>query len=204
MIEIIDCEQNSEEWLKVRLGLPTASVFSSILAKGEGKMQKSLLYKLAAEIITGAPIESYYSKDMERGHAMEEEARDYYALIFNVEPQRVGFVRNGKKGCSPDSFIGESKILEIKTQRGDLLIETLFKNEFPSEHRAQTQGGLWVCERDKVDICVYWPGMPPFIKEAGRDEGYIRTLSDEVDRFNDELAATVERVRRLGIKDKAA
>ncbi len=203
MIEIHNVEQTSPEWFALRCGLPTASMFSAILAKGEGKTRRSYLYKLAAEIITGEPTEPYTNQWLERGQRMEEEARDYYAFFNDVEPARVGFVRNGKKGCSPDSFIGENKILEIKTQRGDLLIETLFKNEFPSEHRAQTQGGLWVCERDKVDICVYWPGMPPFIKEAGRDEGYIRTLSDEVDRFNDELAATVDRIRAYGQKEAA-
>ena len=88
--------------------------------------------------------------------------------------------------------------LEIKTQRGDLLIETLFKDEIPSEHLAQIQGQLWVSERAWCDIIVYWPGMPPLIKRARRDENYIRTLATAVDQFNSELEQIVEKVRSYG------
>ncbi len=35
MLEIVDCEQNSPEWVEARLGLPTASEFASIVADWE-------------------------------------------------------------------------------------------------------------------------------------------------------------------------
>ncbi len=38
-----DIKQNSEEWLKIRCGIPTASAFSKILAKGEGKVRRTYL-----------------------------------------------------------------------------------------------------------------------------------------------------------------
>ena len=161
-----------------------------MLAKGEGKTRKSYLNRLAAEIITGMPGETFKRPELDRGHEMEGEARDFYALIMNAEPKRVGFVRNGKKGSSPDSFIGENGLLEIKTQRGDLLIETIDKGIFPPEHVAQVQGQLWVTEREYCDLIVYWPNMPPFIKRAYRDSFYISKLSQAIDQFNDELAAT--------------
>jgi hypothetical protein len=37
------------------------------------------------------------------------------------------------------------------------------------------------------------------IKRAHRDEAYISTLSDEVDRFNHELEAVVEKLRPYGV-----
>jgi hypothetical protein len=43
---------------------------------------------------------------MERGQAMEEEARELYAFDHDAEPQLVGFIRNGPKGCSPRRLIG--------------------------------------------------------------------------------------------------
>lgn len=206
-IEIFDVPQNSPEWRQARLGIATASEFSSIMASGRGgaesKTRRKYLLRLAAEIISGAPIETFYSPDMARGHLMEDEARNLYAFMHDVEPQRVGFVRNGPKGCSPDAFIGDKGILEIKTQRGDLLLETLLKNEFPPEHRAQCQGALWVCERDYIDICVYWPNLPLFVKRAYRDDVFIAALSCAVDEFNEELAETVERVRRYGMLEAA-
>lgn len=195
-----DVEQGTETWRKLRCGLATASMFSAILAKGEGKTRRSYMCRLASEIITGEPAETYKSADMERGNQMEAEARDFYAFSTDVELRRVGFITNGPKGCSPDSLIGSNKMLEIKTQRGDLLIETLLKNEFPSEHRAQCQGNLWVAEREEIDIAIFWPKMPMFVKTATRDDVYIRTLSDAVDKFNDELQETVARIRRFGME----
>lgn len=199
MLEIYnDIEQGTEQWRKIRCGLPTASMFKAILAKGEGKTRKSYLHRLAAEIVTGEPMESFSSGAMDRGRQMEEEARNFYSFLSDADTQLVGFVRNGKKGASPDSFVGSDGLLEIKTQRGDLLVETLFKGGFPSEHIAQVQGQLWVSERSWCDLIVYWPGMPPFIKRANRDDAYIKTLSAAVDQFNEELAAIVEKIKSYG------
>lgn len=204
MMQVIECDQGSDEWFKARLGVPSASNFSAILAKGEGKTRKSYMLRLAAEIITGEPGETFTSQAMERGKVMEDEARDLYAFIHDAPLQRVGFVRNGNVGASPDSLIGTDGGLEIKTQRGDLLIETLFKGDVPSEHKAQVQGNLWVCEREWWDFVGYWPKMPLFVKRAVRDEPYIANLASEVDRFNDELQAIVARLRAYGPEGIAA
>lgn len=197
-IEIIDCEQGSPEWHQVRLGIPTASMFSAVLAKGEGKTRRAYMNKLAAEIITGEIGEIYTNQVMERGKAMEAEARSFYAFMTDAEPRLIGFVKNQWVGWSPDSFIGETGALEIKTQRADLLIDTILKDEFPPEHRAQCQGGLWVGEREWIDLCVYWPKMPTFVKRAYRDEAYIKTLASELMRFQSELDELVARIRRYG------
>ena len=198
-IEIFDCEQNSEEWIRARMGLPTASMFATIMAKGksggDSLTRKTYLYKLAGELITGEPMENYTNAYMERGHTMEAEARDYYALLHDVEPGRVGFIVNGRKGCSPDSLIGDTGMLEIKTKAPHLLIEALIKNEFPPEHKAQCQGALWVAEREWLDLVVYFTKMPAFIRRVYRDEAYIANLSEAVDAFDAELHELVEQVR---------
>ena len=197
-VEIIECEQGSDEWFKIRLGLPTASNFSALLAKGEGKTRRAYMHRLAAEIITGEPGESFTSMAIERGKAMEAEAREFYSFMTDTAPTAVGFIRNGPVGWSPDSLIGDKGALEIKTQRADLLIDTILKDEFPPEHNAQCQGGLWVGEREWIDLCVYWPKMPPFVKRAYRDEPFIKNLSIEVDRFRNELDGLVARIKRYG------
>ncbi|WP_411755886.1 lambda exonuclease family protein [Sinorhizobium meliloti] len=198
-MEVFNYEQGTEEWFLARAGLPTASMFSTVMASGRGggesKTRAKYMRQLAGEIITGKPIEGYSNHHMERGHEMEPEARDLYAFATDTAPEIVGFIRNGDKGCSPDSLIGENGMLEIKSKLPDLLIECLERDDFPPEHRAQCQGALWVAEREWIDICVYWPGMPEFIKRAYRDEAYIKTIAGAVDQFNDELAALVERVR---------
>lgn len=198
-MEVFDFDQGSEAWHRARLGIPTASEFATLIARGkdggDSKTRRTYLYKLAGEIITGEPMDSYSNSHMDRGKAMEDEARDAYAFIANVEPQCVGFIRNGRKGASPDSLIGDAGMVEIKTKLPHLMVETILRGEFPPEHVAQCQGQLWVAEREWVDIAVYWPGFPLFVKRATRDEAYIRKLASAVDDFNAELDEIVARVR---------
>jgi hypothetical protein len=203
--QIIDCEQGTPEWFAARLGIPTASEFSTVMAKGEGKTRKSYMLKLAGEILTGEAMESYTNANMERGKIMEDEARDLYAFLKNCDPQRVGFIRNGNAGCSPDSLIGETGGLEIKCALPHIQIDRLMKDELPSEHKAQVQGSIWIAEREFWDFASYCsPKLPLFVKRVARDNGYIATLAGEVARFNDELQAVVERIRNYGAEAKAA
>lgn len=207
-MEVFTCEQGSAEWFSCRAGIPTASEFATVMASGRdggaSKTRRTYMLKLAGEIITGQPSESYSNAHMERGHEMEPEARDLYAFTRRVEPELVGFIRNGNKGGSPDSLIGNSGMLEIKTKLPHLLIDLLLKDEFPPDHKAQCMGNLWVSEREWIDIACYWPGLPLFVKRATRDEDYIAKLSDAVDQFNAELAEVVERVRRYGRVEREA
>lgn len=201
-LEIIDCEQGSEAWFRCRIGIPTASEFSTIMAKGkdggDSVTRRAYMNKLAGEVLTGLAMDSYSNEHMERGKIMEDEARDLYSLIHDVEPQRVGFVRNGDAGCSPDSLIGQRGGLEIKTALAHIQIDRIRKNALPPEHRAQVQGNIWLCERDWWDFVSYSPKLPPLIIRVPRDDGYIATIAGAVAKFNEELAATVEMVRSYG------
>lgn len=197
-MEIINCEQNSPEWFEARRGLPTASQFATVMAKGEGKTRRTYMMKLAGEIITGQPMESFSNEHTERGHKMEDEARDLYAFQTGAQLERVGFIKSGCAGASPDSLIGTDGGAEIKTKLPHLLGELILKDEFPPEHKAQVQGTLWISKRQWWDIAVYWPGMPLFVKRAYRDEAYIQKLATEVDKFNAELADVVAQIRRHG------
>lgn len=198
-LRIIDCEQNSEEWHKARLGMPTASAFQQILAKGDGRSRHTLMMRLAGEIITGERDTSWEGNEhTERGHAMEEEARELYAFQTGNELTQVGFITNGKVGCSPDRLIGDAGGLEVKTTMPHYLVEILLKNEVPGKHVAQIQGSLWITRREWWDIAIYWPKMPTFIKRVYRDEAYIQKLATEVEKFSAELHETVEKIRRVG------
>jgi hypothetical protein len=209
-MKIFDCEQNTDEWFRARMGIPTASEFKTLIGVNKDAKDKKTrtlyMQKLAGEILTGEPMERYSNPYLERGHEMEGKARDLYRVMTDaVDAQRVGFIVNGQKGCSPDALIGTNGMVEIKTQAAHLLIDTLLKDEFPPEHKAQTQGGLWVAEREWIDIAIYWPKLPLFVKRSYRDEAYIAKLSDAVDQFNAELAEMVERVRAYdGQKAEAA
>jgi hypothetical protein len=204
MIQVFHCLQGSEEWFRCRLGIPTASEFKSILARGEGRTRRTYMLKLAGERLTGEPAEAFTNAHTERGRVLEGEARHLYAFLHDVELQDAGFVRNGDIGCSPDSLIGDAGVLEIKTKLPHLQIELLVADELPPEHKAQVQGHLLVCEREFVDFASYWPKIPLFKKRIGRDEPYLRMLKSEINRFNDELDALTEKLVRAGATRVAA
>lgn len=208
MMQIIECDQNSPEWYEARLGIPTASMFKTVMAVGPkgGKSATRIDYlnKLAGEILTGEPMVNYVSPDMERGKVMEDEARDLYAFMHGIEPQRVGFIRNGDKGASPDSLLDDKGGLEIKSAAAHIQIERLLDGGLPAEHKAQVQGSLWVAEREWWDFCSYCPKLPLFVVRVFRDEDYIKKIANEVDLFNTELRQTVEYIRRYGAKEVAA
>ena len=199
-MQVIDCVQGTPEWFAARAGIPTASRFSDVMAVGRGgaesKTRRTYMLKLAGEIITGEPMDSFSNVHTERGHEMEPEARNFYAFKHDVEPEMVGFIRSGNKGASPDSLIGANGMLEIKTKLPHLLLDVLLRGNFPTDHLAQCQGQLWVAEREWVDLICYWPKMPPHIVRAYRDEEYIKQISAAVDQFNDELAEIVARFQQ--------
>lgn len=205
-LQIFDCEQGTPEWFAARMGIPTASEFATLIGvKKDAKDKKTrttYMRKLAGEIITGQPMDSYTNAYMERGKELEDEARNAYAFMFDAEPQRVGFIRGADVGCSPDSLIGEDGGLEIKVALPHIQIERLEAGVLPSEHRAQVQGSLWVTGRAHWDFVSYCPGLPLLALRVPRDDGFIATIAGAVTEFNQELAALVERIR--GIDRKVA
>lgn len=198
--EVVSCEQGSAEWWAARMGIPTASEFATVMAKGKdgGRSitRDKYMRQLAGEILTEEPAPEGYSNGfMERGKLLESEARAMFAFMHDVEPELVGFIRNGRKGASPDSLIGADAGLEIKTAIPAVQIERLQQNRIPPEYVAQVQGGLWVSERDHWHFMSYCPKLPPLIVGVYRDETYIKRLSDAVAAFNDELDALVNSIR---------
>ena len=195
-----DIEQNSEEWKRLRAGIPTASEFKDLLAKGEGKTRKALMRRLAGERVTGEPESMFENAAILRGHAMEDEARRTYALVADLPAplEQIAFVKNFGSGCSPDSLIGTDGGLELKTAKPSVLIDIFERDQVPTEHIAQVQGSMWITERGWWDFVAYWPGMPLFVRRVRRDPAYIANLAREVKAFQDELADLVERIRKWG------
>lgn len=199
MIQIFDMDQGSADWFSARAGIPTASEFATVMAKGKdggrSLTRDAYMRKLAGEVLTGEPAPEGYSNGfMERGKQLEDEARTLYAFMRDVEPQRVGFIRNGAKGASPDSLLPTAG-LEIKVPIPATLIGWLQRGELPSEHKAQVQGSMLVAERDTWEFMAYCPKLPPLILTIRRDEPYIVQLSKAIDAFNEELDALVASIR---------
>ena len=203
-MEIFDVKQGSEDWYALRRGLPTASMFSVLMAKGEQKGRTTYLHKLAGERLSGENMENFTNAAMEHGRDIEPELLRHYAFVRDCEPMLVGFIRDGKApsffGCSPDALIGDDGMLEIKRAAPHILIPMRLKaladpNYFPPEHFAQCQGGMMVSGSQWCDLIVGYPKMKPLIVRTVRDESYISELKNEIDLFDLQLRRLVEKLR---------
>lgn len=194
MVTIHTCEQGTPEWHLARAGIPTASEFATVMAKGKGGgdsiTRRKYMLTLLGERLTGEVVDSYSNAHMERGKAMEQEARDLYQFQTDNDPVQVGFIVDPElgAGASPDSLIGDDGLLEVKTKLPHLQLELLLSGGLPPEHKAQVQGQLWVTGRKWVDFVSYWPKLPLYRVRVERDEEYIKTIAAAVAAFNAELA----------------
>lgn len=208
-IQIHDVKQNTPEWMALRCGLPTASQFSAILSAWNGKatipVRTKYLYNLAFERISGEPLPSYSNAAMTRGHEQEPHARAMFEFMADVEVKQIGFVTNDALikgrviGSSPDGFVGDDEMIEIKTTEAHLLIHRIMGNDTTSEHMAQCQGGLWVCEKTACHLVTYTgPKFPLIRRKITRDDQYIKRLELAVSVFCEELDEVVDQIKRYG------
>ncbi len=199
-IEIIDdIPQGTPEWRMLHVGVPTASDFGAVIAAGEGKVRDLYMRKLAGELVSGLPREDYHNSAMDRGTLVEPELRAQYAMLADVDPHQVGFVRRqrpyGVIGCSPDSLIGTDGGCEIKSAAPHILIEILRSNRIPAEHLPQVHGSMLCSGRKWWDLAIGYPGMPMFWRRIHRNESYIARLEVGLQVFIEELNAMVKWLR---------
>lgn len=200
--EIIDCQQGSKDWFNLRMGIPTASNFSTLLVrppKGEvlGKGAVTYLHKLAGERLMGEPQQNYNNAHMDRGHENEPKARIAYYFETGNDVRQVGFIRNEMAGYSPDGLVGDNGLIEIKDRLPHLQIKTIVDGVTPAEYMAQIQGGLWVSEREWCDFVSYCPRLlKPFVKREYRDDVMIKNIEEMVSVFNNELCVLIEKLKK--------
>jgi hypothetical protein len=201
---ICNNEQGSEAWLRDRLGIPTASEFSKVLANGRGgkhsATKESYKALLLAERLSHRPANTFTSAAMERGTELEPEARVTYEVISGNKVDQIGFVKldSGIAGASPDGWIGEDGGLEIKCPETHNHVATVLAGEMPAKHKPQVQGNLWICERDWWDFVSYDDRVDAsgiVIYRQYRDEDYIKTLAEEIEKFCEELEQLEQKLR---------
>lgn len=193
MIEL-DMEQGTEEWHKARLGIPTASMMSSIITS-TGKPStsaKTYMYQLLADVRKGSPCDNWEgNKFTEIGHEREGETRELYELITGNEVREVGFVFKDDKrlvGCSPDGLVGDDGLFEEKNPKGSTFMKYAFAgNKVPTEYKVQVQAQLWITGRQWCDFMVAHPDLGHMIIRAERDEQFITIMAGMVAKFVAEL-----------------
>lgn len=167
-----DLVQGSDGWLAARCGLLTASEMKLIIAPitlkaARNTLERTHLYELLAQRITGHVEPHYVGEDMLRGHEDEVEARILYSQRY-APVEEAGFITNDRwgftLGYSPDGLVGDDGLIEAKSRRQKYQIQTVLENvaesTIPADYTLQVQTGLLVSERKWCDFISYSGGLP--------------------------------------------
>lgn len=204
-IVIDSVKQGSDEWMALRLGIPTASNFGSIITATGGRSATwdKYLDKLATERVTGRRESPWELSAFKRGKEMEPESRLAFEWTYNRQVTQVGFVFQDERkrfGCSPDGLVdwtgGPIKEgFETKDAKCSVQLKRLEVGTLPSEYHRQVQGSIYVCEAERWHFRSYCSGMRPLDVIVERDDKFISKLGVELEAFCDELDELTERYR---------
>lgn len=162
-----DLIQGSEQWLRERRGLITASemkfVLTPLLKIADNDQTRSHVYELAAQRITDYTEPTYIGDEMIRGMTDEPIARQLYHENY-APVTECGFITNDDHGFtigySPDGLVGDDGLIEVKGRRQKFTVQSIVDGEVPKEHILQIQTGLLVTGRKWCDYLSFTGGMP--------------------------------------------
>lgn len=203
---IHDVEQGSEDWFKVRRGIPTASSFDKIITAGGQKSKSSVDYmdKLIAEFMTKETVSDFKGNaHTERGKELEPEAIQSYEMVMVAEVKRVGFVTNDAAtfGCSPDGLLDGGGGLEIKCPASHNHVYYMRTDKLADEYKVQTQGNMFVTGRSWWHTMSYHPKMKPLIIRTERDTPFLMKMSSYLNEFTIEMANEIQALVKKGYID---
>lgn len=190
--------QGSEEWLAARCGLLTASemhlIVTPTLKAASNEKERSHLYELLAQRITGYVEPRYVSDDMLRGMDDEITARAMYAKEYHPVKE-CGFITNDKWGFtigySPDALVGKDGVIECKSRSQKWQIRTLVDyvpyDSIDPDFMIQVQTGLMVSERKWCDLVSYCGGLPMVTVRVYPDEKIQTSILEAATGFENRI-----------------
>lgn len=194
-MKYIDCIPFSQDWVDLRLGIPTSSEFHRIFTPKKMELSKSAdgyLYELLAEWRLKQPVKPDLALwAVERGREYEEEACNFFELTTGMRTKESGFFMtdNKKIGASPDRILADGSLLEIKNHLAHVHLAYVMAGVFPQEHVLQTQGQMYVSEAKSSFLLLYHPGLPPLLLKTEPDPFIQQKLHEGLTAFCDRLDA---------------
>lgn len=211
---LIDVEQGSADWIKMRVGCVTGSRVADVIAKrkrGEGELAVRYNYKgeVLTEQLTGRATEHFVSREMKWGIENEIFARTAYELhvgevkqfgqdiVTDIDTvERAGFALHDRIkffGASPDAFVGDEGLAEFKCPNTETHIGYILAGVVPAEYQPQMLAEMACTGRKWCDFVSFDPRLPKrlqlFIRRFERDEARIAAMEHEVEVFLAEVDA---------------
>jgi len=205
MIEMI--EQRSDAWFEARIGKVTASRVADVIAKtktGYSATRDNYMAQLVCERLTGQKGESFTNAAMQWGTETEPLARAAYESLQDVLVEEVGFVSHhtiDMAGASPDGFVNDDGLIEIKCPNTATHIETLLTQTVPGKYNTQMQFQMACTDREWCDFVSFDNRLPAelqlFVKRVPRDNMYIRLMEEEIVKFLNELDIKIAQLMEI-------
>lgn len=198
-MKLVNVKQGSIEWLLARAGLITASRIAEMMkyinkGKDESADRYNYRIELVTERLTGLPVDTFVSREMQWGTDNEPYARASYEIDRDVMTEQVGFVIHPDMdfaGASPDSLVDDRGIIEIKCPNTTTHIKWMQAGIVPEQHQDQCLFNMACTEREYCDFISYDPRLPAhlksFIVRMQRDDERIAKIEAEVRKFNQEI-----------------
>lgn len=204
-----DVVQSSEEWLKMRLGVITASDVSKLFAK---QPDVHTLYSRGGDTyiadkvfeIIFQELKYFRSDATDWGKDHEEEARKAYEAETNTKVKEVGFVMlDDGIGCSPDGLVDADGLVEIKCPYNSKVhLDNIKRGGADKKYKFQMLHQLYVTRRKWVDFYSYDPRQPieniSFRRRYTLDELWV-DLGECKEMYETRIFQTRYQIR-LGVK----
>jgi len=180
-------EQGTPEWFEARAGMITGSRVKAIAAGCTSQTAKNLISTLRWERRNGICAPTYSTPAMERGTALEGDARAAYEIDQLVVVDEVGFIVHPEYpfiGISPDGLVGSDGLVEIKCPAetsAHLHQQHIDAEYYAKAYAHQVNLQLAVTGRQWCDVVSYYPidiKKPLAIVRVERNEKAIAKLID--------------------------
>lgn len=206
MPKVYPVEQGSDDWRKVRLGIPTASQFHKIITPKTGQLSaqaRKYAFQLVCEQLLGQPSDDEISALpwIGRGTELEPAAVALYEFETGTKTLPVGFITNdaGTVGCSPDRLVqGVHAGIEVKCPKPETHLGYLIDG-FGDDYKCQAQGQIWIANFDWVERYSYHPALPPATVRTNPDDVFIRKLERAMADFLDMRNDILHKVKARGL-----
>lgn len=199
-IDVLQVEQGSDDWMRLRLGVITASEVSNVIAKPRSgtkwtDMKKAYFHTLIAEVCTGVSPE-VNAKALAWGKQFEEDARTLFEFTAGVQVTEAPILfkdESMRTACSPDGLCSNGFGLELKcpfTSRDFVKFRLGGFDAIKSAYMAQVQYSMWVTGKNAWFFANYDPRM----KREGihhvvveRDEEFMNDFEEMVPDFIEKM-----------------
>lgn len=199
---LVDIQQQTAEWLQMRIGAVTASRMNDVMAKlkngNPSQARKDYAAELVRERLTNRASEHFVSRAMEWGIDNEPLAKAAYELEFDVQLQSGGLAMHDRIKwlmASPDGLVGKDGLVECKCPTTATHIEYFTAGVVPEECRWQMYCQMACADRKWCDFVSYDPRLPAslelFVRRLERNDEIIVKMEAEVERFIGEVEDSI-------------